>query len=103
VPSTAERLFRLAVTSGAAAAGATAWGLQRGARADALVADVGQPPLLGVPAERLLDALVFSGPGRPWRDVMVAGRWVISGHRHILGEAIARRFETTMHSIPAAG
>lgn len=104
VPSTAERLFGLAVASGAAAAaaGAGAWGLRRGARADALVADVNDAPLLGVPADRLLDALVFSSPGRPWRDVMVAGRWVISRHRHPLGETLARRFEATMQSVHAA-
>jgi formimidoylglutamate deiminase len=75
IPSTAERLFGLAVSAGAAAAGRPAWGLRPGARADALVADLQDAPLLGVPSERLLDALVFSSPGRPWRDVMVAGRW----------------------------
>jgi formimidoylglutamate deiminase len=99
MPSTAERLFGLAVNAGAAAAGEPAWGLQPGARADALVADVLDAPLLGIPPERLLDALVFSSPGRPWRDVMVAGRWVISGHRHPERERIARRFEGAMQAI----
>jgi formimidoylglutamate deiminase len=99
VPSTAERLFALAVHGGAAAAGEAAWGLQVGARADALVADLQDAPLFGMPAERLLDALVFSSPGRPWRDVMVAGRWVISGHRHQAHDRIARRFDGAMHSI----
>ena len=103
VPSTAERLFALAVRSGATAAGEAAWGLRRGARADALVADLQDAPLRGVPADRLLDALVFSSPGRPWRDVMVAGRWVISGHRHASKEATARRFEAAMQAIWDAG
>jgi formimidoylglutamate deiminase len=103
VPSTAERLFALAVASGAAAAGLPAWGLQPGARADALVADLGEAPLLGVPADRWLDALVFSSPGRLWRDVMVAGRWVIRGRRHAQHERIARRFEGAMQSIWGAG
>jgi len=103
MPSTAERLFGLAVNAGAAAAGMAAWGLRRGARADALVADGGEAPLLGVPAGRLLDALVFSSPGRPWRDVMVAGRWVISGRRHAMQQPVARRFETAMQALWGAG
>jgi len=98
-PSTAERLFALAVNGGAAAAGEPAWGLQPGARADALVADARDAPLLGLPSERLLDALVFSSPGKPWRDVLVAGRWVIREHRHAQRDCIARRFESTMRAI----
>jgi len=99
VPSTAERLFGLAVNSGAAAAGLPAWGLEPGARADALVADLNAASLLGVPADRLLDALVFSSPARPWRDVMVAGRWVLSGRQHAGHERIARRFEAAMQAL----
>jgi formimidoylglutamate deiminase len=99
VPSTAERLFGLAVASGAAAAGLPAWGLRPGARADALVADAHEPSLLGLPADRLLDALVFSSPARPWRDVLVAGRWAIRGRMHPRQEAIARRFAGAMQAI----
>jgi len=99
VPSTAARLLGLAVDGGAAAAAMAPWGLRVGARADALVVDHSAGPLLGMPPEQLLDALVFSSPGRPWRDVMVAGRWVVSGHRHALGETIARRFEAAMQAI----
>jgi len=95
-PSTAERLFDLVTRSGAAAAGEPAWGLVAGARADALVVDKADPALLGVPAARTLDALVFSSPGRPWRDVMVAGRWVIHDHHHPQGAAIANAFSTVM-------
>ena len=103
MPSTAERLFGLAVNSGAAAAGMSAWGLRLGARADALVADGGDAPQLGVPADRLLDALVFSSPARPWRDVMVAGRWVISDRRHAMQQPVARRFEAAMQALWGAG
>jgi len=93
--STAERLFSLAANGGAAA-GMHAWGLVTGARADALVADAADPTLLGVPASHWLDALVFSSPVRPWRDVMVAGRWVIRGHQHGQGRAIAAAFSAAM-------
>ena len=46
--------------------------------------------------DRLLDALVFSSPGRPWRDVMVAGRWVVRDHRHAAAQVIASNFTAAM-------
>ncbi|MEY2687482.1 MAG: hypothetical protein RL375_1680 [Pseudomonadota bacterium] len=96
LPSTAERLYKRVQAGSAAAAGLPHWGLVAGARADALLADPLDPALLGMPASRWLDALVFSSPGRPWSDVMVAGRWVISDSHHPQTEAIARRFEAAM-------
>ena len=91
-------------TAGPATVSQPGWGLQRGARADALVVDARCPSVLGLPPERLLDGLVFSSPGRPFRDVMVAGRWVQRAHRHAQGLAIARRFEQAMADLwPAAG
>ncbi|MBL8352757.1 MAG: hypothetical protein JNL87_20865 [Burkholderiaceae bacterium] len=71
-------------------------GLVAGARASALVADPQDPALLGIPGDRWLDAQVFSSPVRPWRDVMVAGRWVIEDHHHPRQDVIARRFEAAM-------
>jgi formimidoylglutamate deiminase len=79
--ATAARLFQRALTAGGAAAGFARWGLHAGARADLLVLDTAEPGLLGVPPERLLDALVFSGTARPFSDVMVGGRWALRGHR----------------------
>jgi formimidoylglutamate deiminase len=82
MPASAERLFNGCLAGGAAAAGQDRWGLQAGARADLLVVDTEDESLLGVPAGQLLDALVFSSPCRPFRDVLVAGRWVLRNHRH---------------------
>jgi formimidoylglutamate deiminase len=70
-----------------------------GARADALVVDASEDALLGVPPSHALDALVFSSPGRSWRDVMVAGRWVVRDGVHAQAEAIAGRFAATMHAL----
>ncbi|NML18587.1 formimidoylglutamate deiminase [Azohydromonas caseinilytica] len=98
-PSTAARLLDVAVHAGARAAGEPGWGLVEGARADALVADAQADGLLGVPPPRLLDALVFAGPPRPWRDVMVAGRWVIRDSRHEHAAAIAARFNEAMAAL----
>ena len=42
--------------------------------------------------EYRFDALVFAGAARPWRDVMVAGHWVLREHQHAQGAAVAARF-----------
>ena len=76
----------------AAAAAEPAWGLVAGARADVLVVDPGADALLGMDARRSLDALVFSSPTGPWRDVMVAGRWILRDGRHAAARSIANRY-----------
>ena len=98
-PSTAQRLFSRALAGGAAAAHQACWGLQVGARADGLVLDTNCPSVLGLAADKLLDGLVFSSPGRPWRDVLVAGRWVLQGHQHPLASHINQRFRQAMAAL----
>jgi len=95
-PSTAQRLWQRVQHAGAAAAGEPAWGLVAGGRADALLPDAQDPALRGVPTARALDSLVFSSPGRPWSDVMVAGRWVVRDGRHPRANAIAREYDEAM-------
>jgi formimidoylglutamate deiminase len=87
------------LAGGAAAARHGAWGLVPGARADLLVADSAEPALAGVPPGRTLDALVFSSPGRPWLDVMVAGRWRCRDGRHVAGPRIAEQFAQAMSAV----
>ena len=98
-PSTAERLWSVVLDGGAAAAGLHRSGLQSGARADLLVVDGHDHALLGVPAAQLIDALVFSSPGRPWRDVMVAGRFVVQDHRHEGAARVASTFAEAMQQL----
>jgi formimidoylglutamate deiminase len=98
-PSTAARLFSRTLAAGGVAAGFERWGLRAGARADLLVLDTADSSLLGVPAERQLDALVFSSPGRPFRDVMVAGRWALRDHRPTRAADTAARFASAMHQL----
>jgi formimidoylglutamate deiminase len=98
-PSTAARLFERVCAGGGAAAGHAAWGFVEGARADLLVADPACDATRGVPADALLDALVFAGAVQPWRDVMVQGRWALREHRHADGAGIAARFEQAMHKL----
>ncbi|HMO46186.1 MAG TPA: formimidoylglutamate deiminase [Rubrivivax sp.] len=94
LPSTAARLLQRALHGGGRAAGFGRWGLQPGARADLLLIDTADASLLGMPEDRLLDALVFSSPGDPFRDVMVAGRWVPRDRT-----AVAARFAAAMRAL----
>jgi formimidoylglutamate deiminase len=98
-PSTAARLFARALSAGGSAAGLDRWGLAVGARADLLVVDTDDASLLGVPAGQLLDALVFSSPGRPFRDVLVAGRWALREHRQTGAASMGARFAEAMHAL----
>ena len=95
-PDTAASLFERARAGGGRAAGHARWGLEVGARADLLVIDPDDASLLGLPPSRWLDALVFSSPGRPWRDVMVAGRWALRKHHHAQVERISAAFARAM-------
>lgn len=97
--ATAERLFARVTTGSAAAAGQPDWGLVAGARADALVLDSDEPALLGVPPSRLLDAAVFSSPGRAFDDVLVAGRWALRAGRHPRENEIATAFRAAMQGL----
>jgi len=72
--STAGVLFNGAVGGGSVAAGQPCGGLAVGQRADFCVPDPSSPALAGVPAPRMLDALVFSSPETPMGRVCVAGR-----------------------------
>ncbi len=102
-PDTAASLFESARAGGGRAAGHASWGLQVGARADLLVIDPDDASLVGLPQARWLDALVFSSPGRPWRDVMVAGRWALRKHHHAQVERISAGFAQAMQELWGAG
>ena len=82
--STAAALFEGALEGGSAAAGRPLGGLARGQRADFQVIDPESPALVGVPDDHLLDALVFSSPGRAPSRVYVAGQRTVN---HGTGEA----------------
>jgi len=100
--STAHRLWSRVLAGGAQAAGASSWGLVAGARADLLVVDLDSPSLLGIPPSHVLDALVFSSPVRPFRDILVAGRWATREHRSALGAQAAAQFASAMHVLWSA-
>jgi formimidoylglutamate deiminase len=98
-PSTAARLFGRALRASGSPAGFKSWGLTVGARADLLVIDTQDANLLGIPAERLLDVLVFSSPSQPFRDVMVAGRWALRAHRPASAADAGAHFAAAMRAL----
>jgi formimidoylglutamate deiminase len=98
-PASAVRLWTQALSGGAGAAGMPYWGLKPGARADFLVIDLEDPSLRGVPQEHLLDALIFSSPGRPFRDVYVAGRALVRNHVHAGAAEIGAQFAASMQQL----
>jgi len=93
--STATALFQGALEGGTAAAGLPLGGLAIGQRADFLVVDTESPSLLGVPADHLLDALVFSSPDARFAKVFVAGRQVLEeGARSILAQGMREAMQS---------
>ena len=97
--ATAARLFDAMLAGSPAAAGLPRWGLVPGARADLLVLNRQDPALQGVPDHKLLDALVFAAPARPFRDVMVAGRWRVRSNHHLDEERLTARFVDAMREL----
>jgi formimidoylglutamate deiminase len=91
--SSAAALFEGALEGGSAAAGVPLAGLATGQRADFMVIDAEAPALVGVPDDHLLDALVFSAPGAPPREVYVAGRLVAPAPE------LARPFAAAMRAL----
>jgi len=97
-PSTAQRLFSRVLAGGAAAAGWASSGLTIGARADFVVVDLQQPALCGIPAEHLLDALVFSGVAAPFAETWVAGQRV-HPHEQTAGQETHHAMRETMRRL----
>lgn len=89
--SSAAALFEAALGGGHAASGRALGGLQVGQRADFCVLDAHSPALLGIPADHVLDAMVFSSPDARFDAVYVAGQAAqLHSDAH---------FATTMHAL----
>ena len=71
------------------------WGLDAGARADLLVVDCATTPRCSAcRRERAARRAGLLQPARPWRDVMVAGRWVDPRRRPSAGGSDRRAFRS---------
>lgn len=72
--STGQVLFENSVQGGSQAAGLPLSGIALGQRADLVEIDLDSHALLGVPVERLMDAMIFSTPSFEVRNLFVAGK-----------------------------
>ena len=95
-PATAARLFEAVRHGGGTAAGFVRWGLKAGARADLLMLNWQDAALVGLPAERLLDAVVFAAPQSPFQRTLAAGRWVAESAAQ---GAACQRFSAVMRQL----
>jgi formimidoylglutamate deiminase len=98
-PSSADELFSKALAGGSAATSLPLGGLAVGQRADFAVLDSTSAALLGVPADHVLDAMVFSSPDARLSEVFVAGRRVVSGGQTPEWPRLAADFSQAMTAL----
>jgi formimidoylglutamate deiminase len=91
-PHTAARLWAEAARSGARALGLNAGEIAVGHRADVVVVDTEHVSLTGRDGKQALDSYVFVVGRDAVRDVMIGGRWVVSGRRHALEGAAQQAY-----------
>ncbi|QYF95774.1 formimidoylglutamate deiminase [Massilia sp. PAMC28688] len=85
-------LWQSALQGGALAAGRPVGALAVGKRADLVVLDSEHPNLAAISPEDVLGTFVFCGNDNLVSDVMVGGRWMVRGGRHVAQDAIAQRY-----------
>jgi len=98
-PSSADMLFSKALAGGSAASSLPLGGLSVGQRADFMVLDTASAALLGVPADHVLDAMVFSSPDARLDAVFVAGQRVVSGGQVPGWPRLAADFSRAMNTL----
>lgn len=95
-PHVGAMLWTHAARAGARALGQPVGEIRVGARADWLVLEKDHPAIAGAAPEGVLDRLVFGDGRAAIRDVLVAGRTVVSNGRHGLREESRRAFSAWM-------
>lgn len=94
--STGRRLYDLAHAGGARASGADASGIAIGAPADLVVLDDRLPEIAAVSGDDILDRWIFTDGGRTARDVMIGGRFLVEGGRHVAEDAVDRAYAAAL-------
>jgi formimidoylglutamate deiminase len=85
-------MWMRAAAGGAQALAQDVGAIRVGAWADFVVIDPSSPPLLGLEPQAALDALITAGSAKCIGAVLVGGRRLVEGGRHLADSAIARRF-----------
>jgi formimidoylglutamate deiminase len=89
---TARFLFDCATVNGASSIGAPGGVLVSGKPADFFTVDLDDPSIAGAANDHLLPAIVFSASRAAIREVVVAGKPIVSNGQHLLQEDIVQRF-----------
>lgn len=100
-PMIGRNLFTAALGGGAQALGQPVGALEVGRRADLLVLDGNDPYLATARDDDILNRWLFAGRDAQVRDVMVAGRWVVTDGRHADEERSAREFADVLRTVLA--
>ncbi|PYS41812.1 MAG: formimidoylglutamate deiminase [Acidobacteria bacterium] len=88
VSAITARLFDCAARSIGASGGA----LEPGRPADFFAVDLGDPAIAGATADDLLPSIVFASSRVAVREVIVAGRPIVSEGRHLIQEEVVEKF-----------
>jgi formimidoylglutamate deiminase len=88
----AARLFDCATVNGARSIGASGGALLSGKPADFFTVDLNDPSIAGASPDDLLAAIVFSSSRAAIREVVVAGKPIVSEGQHLLQEEVVERF-----------
>lgn len=91
-PHTAARLWAEAARNGAQVLGLNAGEIAVGKRADLVAVDTEHVSLVGRDGAQALDSYVFVAGKSAVRDVMVAGRWVVSNRHHPVEDVADRAY-----------
>jgi formimidoylglutamate deiminase len=89
---TAQYLFDCATVNGARSIGAPNGTLASGKPADFFTVDLDDPAIAGASNDDLLPAIVFSSSRAAIREVVVAGKPIVSEGQHLLQEEVVERF-----------
>lgn len=100
--STGRNLYEAALAGGARALGRPIGALSEGLRADIVVLDESHPGLAALPESHWLDAYVFSAGKAAIDTVIVGGRAVVRGGRHVDADALTRRYLARLRRLATA-
>jgi len=96
-------MWMRAASGGAQALAQDVGAIKVGAWADLVVIDPSSPPLLGLEPKAALDALITAGSANCIGTVLVGGRRLVEGGRHLADTSIARAFALTQSRLRQVG
>lgn len=94
--STGRALYDAALVGGAQALGRRIGALAPGHRADLVVLDAGHPDLAAMTGDRWLDSYLFVAGTAAIDRVIVGGRTMVEGGRHVARESVTARYVSAM-------